>query len=74
MLVTHYYSGSLYFNRYINSDKYLLLSAKLATKSGDYRTQHISAASNNNNFDVIFLLFTAIRAVRLTRRRRTSKY
>jgi hypothetical protein len=54
MLVTHYYSGNLCFNRDTNSDKYLLLSAKLAPKGGDYRTQHISVDSSHTNFDVIF--------------------
>ena len=52
MLVTHF--EILYFNRDLNSDKYLLLSAKLAPKSRDYRTQHISVASSHNNFEVIF--------------------
>lgn len=33
MPVTCYYFGSLYFNRDLNSNKYLLLSAKLAPKS-----------------------------------------
>jgi hypothetical protein len=56
MLVTRCYFGSLYFNRDINSDKYLLLPAKLAPKSRDYRTRHISVASNHNNFEVTFYI------------------
>jgi hypothetical protein len=53
MLVTHNYFGNFYFNCDLNFDKYLLLSANLAAKRRDYRTQHISAASSHSNFEVI---------------------